>query len=182
MADDNITDDDKALFRSIMQGVKPLKKQNKHLPDQPIKTPPIIRKHKPESHSSRSISEPIHLSSHYTDEVGTDTILSYHIPGFPKKRQLELKKGEIRWEAHIDLHGLTLSKTQNMLCEFIQQQYQQGHRCVLIIHGKGSPTGEAPILKNHVNHWLKQLPQVLAFHSARPQHGGAGAVYVLLRR
>ena len=38
------------------------------------------------------------------------------------------------------------------------------------------------MLKGYVNHWLKELDAVQAFHSAQPQHGGTGAVYVLLRK
>ncbi|HET8706021.1 MAG TPA: Smr/MutS family protein, partial [Pseudomonadales bacterium] len=41
--------------------------------------------------------------------------------------------------------------------------------------------GREPILKSSVNHWLRQLPQVLAFCSAQPKDGGLGAVYVLVK-
>ena len=37
-------------------------------------------------------------------------------------------------------------------------------------------------LKGCVNHWLRELDPVQAFHSAQPHHGGTGAVYVLLRK
>jgi DNA-nicking Smr family endonuclease len=53
---------------------------------------------------------------------------------------------------------------------------------VLIIHGKGGYDGGPSLLKSQVNHWLKQMPEVLAYHSAVRQHGGLGAVYVLLKR
>lgn len=52
---------------------------------------------------------------------------------------------------------------------------------VKIVHGKGAHTGQT-LLKTYVNGWLPQLPDVLAFVSALPRDGGAGAVYVLLRR
>ena len=41
---------------------------------------------------------------------------------------------------------------------------------------------EVMLLKNALNSWLRQIPAVLAFCSAKPQHGGTGAVYVLLSR
>ena len=34
----------------------------------------------------------------------------------------------------------------------------------------------------YVAHWLKQLPDVLAFHSAPEWKGGCGAVYVILKK
>jgi len=37
-------------------------------------------------------------------------------------------------------------------------------------------------IKSFVNHWLRQLLQVLAFHSTQQQHGGVGAVYVLIQK
>jgi DNA-nicking Smr family endonuclease len=54
---------------------------------------------------------------------------------------------------------------------------------VRIIHGKGkSSEGKLPVLKGKVNSWLRQKGEVLAFCSARPNDGGTGAVYVLLKR
>lgn len=100
----------------------------------------------------------------------------------PRKRLTALRSGEIVSEARLDLHGLNPDSARTSLCDFIEKQTLQGKRCVLIIHGKGSKHGEAPVLKNHVNHWLQQLPQVLAFHSAIPRDGGTGALYVLLKR
>jgi DNA-nicking Smr family endonuclease len=54
---------------------------------------------------------------------------------------------------------------------------------VRIIHGKGNTSlGKMPVLKGRVNSWLRQKNEVLAFCSARPNDGGTGAVYVLLKR
>lgn len=180
MTDDNITDDDKNLFRECMRNVTPLKQTNSKQP--PVRKVPPIPAQPRASISTQPTNPHPYLSNHYTEEVYPNTILSYHITGIPKKRLIELKNGEIRWQGRLDLHGNTIPQAQDKLCQFITQQYQLGHRCVLMIHGKGSPTGEAPILKNQVNHWLKQLPEVLAFHSALPRDGGSGALYVLLRR
>ena len=56
-----------------------------------------------------------------------------------------------------------------------------GWRCVRVVHGKGlgSP-GKTPVLKGKVQSWLIQKQEVLAFVQARPAHGGAGALVVLL--
>lgn len=170
------SDDDKKLFRESMRSVTPLKQKNSKVkPEKHIAIPPI---HPPKSPILNP--EVYFLSSHYTEVVGPETILSYSISSLPKKRLLQLKRGEIRPEGRLDLHGNTIVQAQDKLCQFITHQCEIHHRCVLIIHGKGSPTGEAPVLKNHVNHWLKQLPQILAFHSALPRDGGSGALYVLL--
>jgi DNA-nicking Smr family endonuclease len=42
--------------------------------------------------------------------------------------------------------------------------------------------GKRPMIKSHVNTWLRQHQQVLGFTSCIAKHGGAGAVYVMLKR
>ncbi|MDP3705883.1 MAG: Smr/MutS family protein [Legionellaceae bacterium] len=123
-----------------------------------------------------------YLSDYYHETVQADSNLSYCQPSIPKKRLLDLKNGLIEYEARLDLHGLNLDDARETLCHFFKKQLALQKRCLLIIHGKGGRHGETPILKNLVNHWLAQLPDVLAFHSALPKHGGTGAVYVLLKR
>ena len=58
-----------------------------------------------------------------------------------------------------------------------------GKRCVLVITGKGLSSGG--VLRDQVPRWLNLAPnraRVLAFDYARQHHGGAGALYVLLKR
>ena len=60
-----------------------------------------------------------------------------------------------------------------------------GLRTLLITHGKGFGNKEksgSGVLKGYVNRWLRDVEDVQAFHSAQPQHGGTGSVYVLLRK
>ncbi|WP_019216278.1 Smr/MutS family protein [Legionella tunisiensis] len=122
------------------------------------------------------------MSDYYTEVVQANTLLSYCSHSIPAKRLRELKNGQISWQARLDLHGLRSDDAKNALIKCIAQQHALGHRCLLIIHGKGSHQGEPPILKNLVNHWLQQFPQVLAFHSALARDGGSGALYVLLKK
>lgn len=156
-----ISDEDKALFRNAIRALsrRPQKSE----------TPPAA-------------DPPIYLSDYYTQIVETNTILSYYQVSIPFRQQQLLKSGQIRWQARLDLHRMTIDKARTALCDFILSTYKKNLHCVLIIHGKGSAHGEPPILKNHVNHWLKQIPQVLAFHSTPPRDGGAGALYVLLKK
>jgi len=176
-----ISDDEKALFRQSMRGVKPLKKNVHHIPNTPAPRvlPPPQKTIPPLSSSIKPLLS--HYSPAYHPPVGPETILSWHKPHMPKNRLLALKKGNIPWDAQLDLHGLTQEDAFNTLCQFITTCRYHQHRSVLIIHGKGARLTEAPILKNQLYHWLQQLPEVLAFHSTQPRHGGAGALYVLLR-
>ncbi|MBA3536232.1 MAG: Smr/MutS family protein [Tatlockia sp.] len=182
MSDDSLSDEDKTLFRQMMNGVKPLVKNNKvDLPTPKLTTKPV-RRERPTTLRTAPISDTIYLSDYYSEEVQANTILTYSSHSIPNKRLRELKTGLIPWQSRLDLHGLRPDAAREALLKFILQQSGFANRCLLIIHGKGSPKGEAPVLKNLVNHWLPQFPQVLAFHSALSRDGGCGALYVLLKR
>jgi len=180
MSNDSLSDEDKELFRQAVKSVKPLKKPNLV---KSVTKPPAITVHKKiVEHVAVPKEEPIHLSDFYTHEVQAQSILSFCQHSIPGKRLKELRQGIIPWQGKLDLHGLRQTEAQQALVNFILRAINNNQRCLLIIHGKGSPQGEAPVLKNLVNHWLKQIPQVLAFHSALPKDGGSGALYVLLKR
>lgn len=184
MSSDGLSEDDKALFRQVTKTVKPLK------PSQTItttrQTPLKIGAKKivlrPRLPPIQPLASPLHLSNYCSEEVTAEAVLSFCRHSIPTKRLRELRQGKIKRDAKLDLHGLRIDDAEQALVGFILQHIEQQHRCLLIVHGKGSYDGAAPILKNRVNHWLRQIPQVLAFHSAEPKEGGTGALYVLLKR
>lgn len=194
MPKDLLSDEDKALFRAVTAQVAPLKKgRNKKAIREEGKakaahTQIIPNNHKISTEQLPKLfppppSPPIYLSDHYPEEVLAETSLSYCQHSIPKKRFAALQKGDIPWQRRLDLHGLTPEQASERLLHFIQDAFVQSERNLLIIHGKGGRQPEkAPILKNLVNHWLPQIPEVLAFHSAAPKDGGNGALYVLLKR
>ncbi|CEG57683.1 Smr/MutS family protein [Legionella fallonii] len=183
MADDFLSDEDKALFRAHMRSVKPLSKQTPRVDTQT--TPPEVPKkirtpslpHKKTEHEKE-----YYLSDFISETVLSNTLLSYCRPSLTTKRFKALKNGQIPWEARLDLHGLRTETARDSLRHFIQAQVNNGKRCLLIIHGKGGHEGAPPVIKNLVNRWLPQFDEVLAFHSAQARDGGHGAVYVLLKR
>ncbi|MDH3379769.1 MAG: Smr/MutS family endonuclease [Gammaproteobacteria bacterium] len=103
--------------------------------------------------------------------------------GLKRSTFRRMRSGDFALEAELDLHGYTSSEARVHIIEFLNDAQAHGWRCVRIIHGKGlgSP-GRQPILKSKLNSWLKKRDEVLAFASARPEHGGTGAVYVLLKK
>lgn len=86
-------------------------------------------------------------------------------------------------DARIDLHGMTRASAQDALYGFLDRAHGRGHRCVLVITGKG--TGGGGVLRRELPLWLNESrlrPLVLSIQPAQPRHGGGGAFYVLLRR
>jgi len=112
-------------------------------------------------------------------------VLEFKRPGVQNGVFRRLKQGRYESEARLDLHRLTAAGARKELFEFIEESHLLGLRTVLVIHGKGQSGVErkrSSILKGCTDHWLRELDIVQAFHSAQPQHGGTGAVYVLLRK
>ncbi len=92
--------------------------------------------------------------------------------------------------ARLDLHGMTIDQAFQSLTTFLANSQAQGHRCVLVITGKGSVKTEhwwqkAGILKEQVPRWLEDEPnrsRITTHSIARPEHGGSGALYVFLKK
>ena len=179
MADDFISDEDKALFRDYMRSVKPLNEKTRRVK---ILPPPVTEQIKQKSTASHPTKKDYYLSDYISDTVYSQSTLSYAHPSLPGTRFSALKKGQIPWETKLDLHGFKTEPARIALTQFLQDQIQNNKRCLLIIHGKGGHLNEPPIIKNLINRWLPQIDEVLAFHSALAKDGGNGAVYVLLKK
>ncbi|HXP02950.1 MAG TPA: Smr/MutS family protein [Stellaceae bacterium] len=94
-----------------------------------------------------------------------------------------LKRGQQKVEARLDLHGMTQDEAHRALLGFIRAARTAGKRCVLVITGRGRIGGG--VLKAAVPRWLDEAefrPHLLAIATAQPRDGGAGALYVMLRR
>ena len=103
-----------------------------------------------------------------------------------RRTRLRLRRGEFAIQGQLDLHGQTRDEAKAGVGAFVLAERKIGHRCVLIVHGRGlNSKDHVPILKEQMGTWLSRGSTgraVLAFCSARPCDGGAGAVYVLLRK
>ncbi|MFI5353085.1 MAG: Smr/MutS family protein, partial [Candidatus Binatales bacterium] len=120
------------------------------------------------------------------DITQTDEYVEGARAGIDPRLVTRVRRGEFAVQGHIDLHGKTESAAKEALTAFITDSVRKGLRMVLVVHGRGlrSPGGH-PVLKRATVNWLSQSAlagYVLAFATARPTDGGAGATYVLLRR
>lgn len=104
----------------------------------------------------------------------------------------KMKRGKIKPEGRIDLHGMTLDRAHPTLSRFILSAHKSGKRLVLVITGKGKMRDEGGpipvrygVLRHQVPQWLGMAPLssvVLQVTQAHISHGGGGAYYVYLRR
>ena len=96
-----------------------------------------------------------------------------------------LRRGRLRPEARLDLHGMTQDQAHKALIKFIEGSQEEGRRCVIVITGRGRVSEGGGVLRREVPGWLNSprvRPIVLAISLATPRDGGPGAMYVLLRR
>ncbi len=174
----SLSDEDIALFHAAMQGIKPLKKMDKV----ELKIPATQKRNPRNTLSIEKTPIVNEFSDHLTETVTAEQVLFFAQPGLPAKLLRELKHGKIKQSAILDLHGYTVERARTAVARMINTCIKRGVRCLRIIHGKGRlQINDQPILKNQINNWLRQHPALLAFCSARPADGGAGAVYVLLK-
>ncbi|GHB29724.1 Smr/MutS family protein [Salinicola rhizosphaerae] len=125
------------------------------------------------------------LSDGGVEAVTPHQRLEFAIPDLPQRTFAQLKRGRIPWEGGLDLHGYTVDEARFELESFIDDAIGNRMRCVLIVHGKARAQraggADYPVIKSHVNTWLKSWSRVLGFCSASEIDGGTGALYVLLR-
>jgi DNA-nicking Smr family endonuclease len=109
-----------------------------------------------------------------------------------------LRRGQLDPEARLDLHGMTESTAHRALVTFLRAASARGLRLVLIVTGKGGKLAapDAPfdleldgrargVLNAMTPRWLAE-PELAGFvadvRSSHRRHGGAGALYVYLRK
>lgn len=183
--------DDFDLFMSEMGGVTPLKQSGKadvgKSVDSDVAAAERRRLATAEKQQDRNF-----LSEDYVEMLDAFYIMDFKRDGVQNGVYRKLKLGKYPIEQRIDLHRMTVKRARQVVFEFVEQCVANDVRNILIVHGKGlnqrmqeaaAPSADdKAILKSYLNKWLRELPQVMAFHSAQQAHGGAGAVYVLLRK
>jgi DNA-nicking Smr family endonuclease len=105
--------------------------------------------------------------------------------GIDRANAERLKRGLHAIEARLDLHGMTQAEAHRELIGFVVASHEVGRRCVLVITGRGLGPDGSGVLKSAMPRWLEEAGlrrRILAVAAAQPRHGGAGALYLLLRR
>lgn len=173
----NLTDDEQALWDHVAKKVNPLKTEKKRITPPSSKTKAPVRPSLREMPPFSQLLEdpPIHNKS-------------------PSSTHRIRRVRQVDIEARLDLHGYNRQQARQQLGQFLARC--QGHRYlwVLVITGKGrrSLGNEEPYntppratLRELVPQWLEEADFrsiVSAYTAAKPRDGGAGALYVRLKR
>lgn len=101
-----------------------------------------------------------------------------------------LSRGLVAPDATVDLHGHTLASAHALLDVALDRAIRRGDRMILLVTGKPPrATSERPhargAIRAAVSDWLsgsRHAGSIVAVRGAHPRHGGAGALYLVLRR
>jgi len=105
--------------------------------------------------------------------------------GLDARTMGRLRRGRIRPEGRLDLHGMIQTDAHGALTSYIEGAAAAGKRCIVVITGKGRVSEGGGVLRRQLPGWLNGplvRPYIIGFAEAQPRDGGAGAMYVLLRR
>jgi DNA-nicking Smr family endonuclease len=170
---------DWTLWRSVAETITPLpgKKAAAAPPEDP-QSPPAPPRRAPKKPEFPCDSA---LSTNTLPELAAGAPV-----GLDKRTAQRLRRGQLAIEARLDLHHMTQAEAHQALIGFIEDSVAAGRRTVLVITGKGlKPTGEVGVLRTRVPHWLNQpavRSRIVAFCEAAPKDGGAGALYLRLKK
>jgi DNA-nicking Smr family endonuclease len=160
---------EREVWREATRDVQPLRVRAAPLPSVPPSGPPPRRTETP------AAPPPAHTP---LPPLGS-------FAGVDRANAERLKRGLHPIAATLDLHGMTQAEAHARLAGFIEAASAAGHRCVLVVTGRGLAPDGPGILKRSVPRWLEEAGMrrhILAMAQAQPRHGGAGALYLLLRR
>ncbi|KKC98985.1 DNA endonuclease SmrA [Photobacterium halotolerans] len=172
--------DELDLFREMMADVAPLE-QDKVTPEKKhqITDAQLARQAAAQSLAG---SDPEYLSLDYATMVKPDDMLDYKRDGVQDGVIRKLRLGKYDIQARLDLHRKTLKEARDEVLGFLKQCQRMDIRTVLIVHGKGERSTPPALMKSYVATWLTQISDVMGYHSALRQHGGNGALYVMLKK
>lgn len=175
-----MSDDD--LFSQMLgDDVKPLSHE-KRVDVAQRKDADVDKEKRREAASDHVVKAEDPLSSEPVTLLKPLDILDFRRPGVQHGVYKNCRLGKYPIDARLDLHRMKVEQARRAVYQFVIDCVSNDVRFALITHGKGEGRDQPPMLKSCVAHWLPQLDDVLAFHTAQKQHGSYGATYVLFKK
>lgn len=173
---------DQQAFLDAMQDVKPIAANDKVV-HQSGHTETLAQRLKRQAVEKATSQNPNFLSIEKVDPVEPDAFLEFKKPGVQEGVYKKLRLGKYHIDDVLNIQRMKLEQAREQMFDRLTQAHNRGVRTLLVQHGTGIHSKPFPaFLKSYVNQWLRQLPQVLAFHTAQRAHGGLAATYVLLQK
>lgn len=184
----SLSEHERELFESAMEDAQPLGKA----PPRRKKLAPAAS---PEAKTKTNAKVPVLDQPQIPQRHGRRTI------GIDGNTAERLRRGQLEPQAHLDLHGMSERAAHRALITFVHAARARRLRLLLVVTGKGArDSGKTDaktafdlgldmqargILRNLTPRWLAEsgLREMVAdVREAHRRHGGAGALYVYLRK
>ncbi len=171
--------EDRRLWSYVTKDVVPL--ENGQLPDVEAISLEPVTKTKPRLTTALPAAKPAQVQN------------AAMAKDLDRRTEEKFRKGQLSFDLILDLHGYRAVEAQERLIRSVMQAHAAQKRCLLVITGKGSFKSNAEIsdrenkgiIRRSLKFWLDDSRisnLVLSVVQAKPQHGGAGAFYILLRK
>ena len=172
------SNDDRQAFLAAMGDVRPHRAAAR-VSVRRAAPPPVARSAEADARAvmAELLADPVDI-----DALEYGETLSYRAQGVQESVLRRLRRGHYRVDGNLDLHGYNRHQARLAVIDFLAECHARRWRCVRVVHGKGNGSpNSGPVLKAHVDSWLRRRKDVVAFCSAPSHDGGTGAAYVLLR-
>ncbi len=146
----------------------------------------------PQNNKIKSISQKTEKVIDSQESLGQmETIGNYDKKTLDKNLLKKIKKGRIKINCVLDLHGQNLNDARTMVMNFINRNYEIENRLALVITGKGQRLAVSDgwkgtgVLKKNLPKWLNSLAissKILWYGHAPQEKGGSGAMLVYLKK
>jgi DNA-nicking Smr family endonuclease len=175
-----LSEEERALWESVAKQTKPLRKKLR-MAKAALQTEGPV--------AAKPVAAPSRVSHARPVQPAKPDLPPAPPPLAPlgRRERSQLSRGRKEIDARLDLHGMTQTRAHRVLSDFLHRAHADGLTFVLVITGKGKMGSESErgVLRRQVPQWLS-LPEfrtlVVGFEEAHIGHGGAGALYVRIRR
>ncbi len=183
LPDDHSDVSDDELFSSAMEDVAPIAKGRQQNLDVPRKSTGTYQHRRDAALGlENDKAEENFLTLAEVPMVQPLEYLEWKKDGVQRAVFDKLRRGGYAIEDRLDLHRKTVKQARDLVYLFVKRALARGQRCLLLSPGKGAFSDTPARLKSYVAAWLRAHPEIIAYCSAQRQHGGVGAVYVLVRK
>lgn len=181
MAGRRLSSEEAALWQRVAGSVRAIRPQSAPVIDvQPIRSS--------RAEFRNSAANPSILTSLGTNDVRVRQSNNTLDGTWDKK----IDTGRLTPDRTIDLHGYNLAAAHHRLDRGLDEAIRDGARVILLITGRAPRSGTSRIdlplrgiIRESVGDWLaasRHAGLIAAIRNAHPRHGGAGALYIVLRR